>query len=132
METCARAPPRAAWSCAYRDSTSEGNACGTERTSSHRALSLVHVHPAGHLGCFTLRPSISTKLAAATHSSSSSLQPLHPDARKLAHKNMPNQVFALLVVCNSQSFDAGLLESPLCLLRKAPVQRICSAGGQDY
>ncbi len=63
----------------YSETTSEGKVWGTDRTFSHRALSLVQVHPAGHLGCLTLRPSARAKLTAATQTRSARpLQPLHP------------------------------------------------------
>lgn len=60
----------------HRETTSEGKVCGTDRTFPHRALSLVQVHPAGHLGCLTLRPSATTKPTAATQIRSA--RPLHP------------------------------------------------------
>lgn len=62
--------------CTYRETTSDGKAWGTDRTFSHSALSLVQVHPAGHLACLTLRPSARIQLTAATQSSS--VHPFHP------------------------------------------------------
>lgn len=38
----------------YSETTSGGKLCGTDLTFSHKALSLVHVHPEGHLGCLPL------------------------------------------------------------------------------
>ena len=38
----------------YNETTSVGKLCGTDRIFSHRALSLVQVQDAGHLGGFTL------------------------------------------------------------------------------
>lgn len=60
----------------YSETTSDGKVWGTDRTFSHRALSLVQVHPPGHLGCLTLRPSARSKLTAA--SQTRSVHPLHP------------------------------------------------------
>lgn len=60
----------------YSETTSDGKVWGTDRTFSHRALSLVQVHPAGHLGCLTLRPSATAKLTAATQTRS--VHPFHP------------------------------------------------------
>lgn len=53
-----------------RETTSVGKVCGTDRTFSHRALSLVQEHPMGHLGCLSLRPSDETKHKAATQTRS--------------------------------------------------------------
>ena len=60
----------------HSETTSDGKVWGTDRTFSHRALSLVQVHPTGHLGCRTLRPSAGTRLTAATHTRS--VHPFHP------------------------------------------------------
>lgn len=59
----------------HSETTSDGKLWGTDRTFSHRALSLVQVHPVGHLGCLTLRPS-ADKLTAAIQTRS--VHPLHP------------------------------------------------------
>lgn len=64
------------WRTTYSETTSGGKVWGTDRTFSHRALSFVQIHPAGHLGCLTLRPSAKSKLTAATQTKS--VHPLHP------------------------------------------------------
>lgn len=51
----------------YSETTSGGKLCGTDLTFSHKALSLVHVHPEGHLGCLPLLLSTNSS-AVATHS----------------------------------------------------------------
>lgn len=53
--------------CPYSETTSGGKLCGTDLTLSHKALSLVHVHPEGHLGCLPLLLSTNTS-TVATHS----------------------------------------------------------------
>lgn len=60
----------------YKETTSGGKVCGTLLMLSHKALSLVHVHPAGHRGCLLpLRLSAERKSAAAQ--SSVKLKPRH-------------------------------------------------------
>lgn len=60
----------------YSETTSGGKVWGTDLTFSHRALSLVQVHPKGHLGCLTLHPSADIRLTATTRNRS--VRPLHP------------------------------------------------------
>jgi len=53
--------------CTYSETTSGGKLCGTDLTLSHKALSLVHVHPEGHLGSLPLLLSTNTS-TVTTHS----------------------------------------------------------------
>lgn len=137
----------------YSETTSGGKVWGTDRTFSHRALSFVQIHPAGHLGCLTLRPSAKSKLTAATQTKS--VHPLHPlpgypipsvpadnylswtiQLKKRGTGNLCFLIFFLFFLTSWLFWWQKLVlwrsdaASCLCFLRlnrKAPVQRIRSA-----
>lgn len=123
---------------------------GTDWTSSHRALSLVQIHPGGHLGCLSFRASAAEirLLTAATHTSS--VHPPHPLSAVPGYpiSSAPLQEDSSLT-CNLRGIESVCFRSPFvclndqtrCMLQaclyascvsigKAPVQRIRFAGSR--